>query len=70
MHNVTEHDSEQKWECDACKHCWISFFIQWYTISIYNLLINISKVGALVKGGSIQLVVSLACFDHKRDVGA
>lgn len=70
MHNVSEHDAEQKWEGHACKHCWIRLLIQWYAVGIYDLLVDISKIGALVKGRSIQLVVSLAGLNDQRNVGA
>ena len=38
MHDITEHDTEEEWERDACKQCWVCLFVSWNTISIYDQL--------------------------------
>jgi hypothetical protein len=50
VHDVTKHDCEQEWECNAGKNCWVSLFVGRNTVSIYDLLENptelcLSKVG-------------------------
>jgi hypothetical protein len=50
MHDISEHDSEEKWERNASEHRWVHFLVTGDTISINNLLEKRSEFIGLEKG--------------------
>jgi len=44
MSNITKHDTEQEWESNNSKDCWVYFLIHWDTIGVNDLLESISEL--------------------------
>lgn len=50
MHNISEHDSEEKWEGNASEYGWVYLFVARNTISINNLLEDCRELIGLEQG--------------------
>ena len=44
MSHITEHHSEEEWECDNRDWYWVGLEVSWYTISVYDQLENTREV--------------------------
>jgi len=44
MEDITEHDSELEWECDAIEQCWVDFFVPGHALSVSDHLCELSPL--------------------------
>ena len=62
MHDISEHDSEEEWEGNACEYSRVHLLVTWDTISVNNLLEDTRKLIGLEKswlGESLDVIWAL-----------